>query len=106
MAKKGGTNKTKDKRTNAAREVELSPLAESMFLADGKQPYLKDGMAIHNLEELTHNLASFEHHEALWVADWIHYLGDVETARKIRDGPAHFKTIINERWAELRKQFD
>lgn len=105
MAKKGGTEKTKDKRTKAAREVELSPLAEHMFLADGKEPYLKDGRALRNLEELTQNIASFEHHEALWVADWIQYLGDKETAGRIREAPAHFKRIITERHAELKKQF-
>lgn len=93
-------------RKAVKENVELSPLAERMFLAEGKNPYLKDGKAIHNLEELVQNIALFEHHEAPWVADWVQYLGDIDTARRIREEPAHFKRIINERWAELKKQFE
>lgn len=94
------------RRKAVKKDVALSAMAEGLFIADGKNPYLKGDLAIHNLVELVQNIASLEHHEAPWVADWIQYLGDAETARRIREEPAHFKKIINERWAELKKQFE
>jgi hypothetical protein len=92
-------------RKQAQKKVQLSPLAEGMFLAYGKNPYIKGDMVIHNLDELERNIAAFEHHEAPWLADWIDYLGDVETARMIRAEPAGFKKIIHQRWSELKGQF-
>jgi hypothetical protein len=37
------------------------------------------------------------------VADWIEYLGDAETARRIRDEPSRFRKIVHERREELKK---
>ena len=39
--------------------------------------------------------------EAEWVASWIEYLGDTETADKIRATPNEFKGIISARYEEL-----
>jgi hypothetical protein len=47
----------------------------------------------------------FEHHEARWVADWLEYLGDAETAKRIRDEPSRFRKIVHERREELRKAY-
>jgi hypothetical protein len=93
-------------RKQAPKKVQLSPLAEGMFLASGKNPYVKGDIAIHNLDELERNISAFEHHEAPWLADWIDYLGDAQTAKMIRAEPAGFKKIIHQRWSELKKQFD
>jgi len=86
-------------------DEKLGAIASKMFIADGKNPYYRENMAIHNLEELHQNMSYIEHHEAPWVADWLEYLGDAEVARKIRDAPSHFKNIVQERWAELKRQY-
>jgi hypothetical protein len=83
----------------------LGPLAAKLFIADGKNPYYKGNLAIRNLEELNQNLATLEHHEAPWVADWLEYLGDAESAKRIREEPAHFRKVVHERWSELKKQY-
>ena len=93
-------------RKQAQMNVQLGPLAEGMFLANGKNPYVKADISIHNLDELERNIASFEHHEAPWLADWIDYLGDAETAKMIRAEPSSFKKIIHNRWSDLKKQFN
>jgi len=80
----------------------LFGLGTKMIVADSKNPYFKGTQAIHNIAELDQNIASFEHHEAPWVADWLEYLGDAETAGKIRAEPAHFKRFIHDRATELR----
>jgi hypothetical protein len=79
----------------------LFGLGTKMIVADGKNPYFRGELAIRNIAELDQNIASFEHHEAPWVADWLEYLGDAETARKIRAEPAHFKKFVHDRAAEL-----
>lgn len=85
-------------------DPKLGALASKLQIADGKNPYYRGGLAIRNMEELDRNLEVFEHHEAPWVADWLEYLGDAETATRIRAEPGRFKKIIHERWAELRRQ--
>ena len=85
-------------------DEKLGSLASKVYVADGKNPYYKGGLAIHNMEELDQNIGAFEHHEAPWVADWLEYLGDAETARRIREEPARFKKIVHERWGELKRQ--
>ena len=57
--------------------------------------------AIKNLKELRQNLGLFTEKEALWVADWLEYLGDPKTARRIRENSQDFKAIIINRYAEL-----
>jgi len=93
-------------RKQAQKNVQLDHLAEAMFLAYDKNAYVKGDIAIHNIDELERNIASFEHHEAPWLADWIAYLGDAETATKIRAEPSSFKKIIHNRWSDLKKQFN
>lgn len=87
----------------ARTDPKLDAIATRLFVADGKNPYYKGGIAIHNLDELDRNIALLEHHEAKWVADWLEYLGDAETAKRIRDEPSHFKKIVHERREELKK---
>jgi len=82
----------------------MSALASKLYIADGKNPYYRGDMAIRNVDELDRNLELFEHHEAPWVADWLEYLGDADTARQIRQEPARFKHIVHERWAQLKRQ--
>ena len=84
-------------------DPKLDALATRLFVADGKNPYYKGDLTIRNLEELDQNIAMFEHHEAKWVADWLEYLGDAETAKRIRDEPSHFRKIVHERNVELKK---
>ena len=45
----------------------------------------------------------FRDEHAPWIADWIEYLGDNKTAKKIRDAPGEFKEIISNRYEELKK---
>lgn len=80
----------------------LAETAQRLLLADGKNPYFRGDLTIRNIEELDRAIALFEHHEAPWVADWLEYLGDGETAARIRAEPAHFRRIVHDRAAELR----
>jgi hypothetical protein len=103
----GGAEKRAERKIETVPVVseKLDNLAERMLLADGKNPYFKGDLVIHNLAELSQHIESFEHHEVPWVADWIEYLGDAETADKIRGDPSRFKKIVCERHAELKRQF-
>jgi len=102
----GGAEKRAEKKIETVAVVsdKLDNMAERMLLADGKNPYVKGELTIRNLAELSQNIETFEHHEAPWVADWIEYLGDGETAKKIRGDPSRFKKIVCERHAELKRQ--
>jgi len=91
------------KAAPAQIEDRMFHLATRMLTAEGKNPYHKGDLTIRNIDELDQNIASFEHHEAPWVADWLEYLGDAETAGRIRGEPVHFKRLIHERVSELRK---
>ncbi len=70
-----------------------------------KNPYYlfrgTDCIGINNLTELKDRIDMFMEDEAEWVASWIEYLGDKETADKIRASPSNFKRIIIERYKEL-----
>jgi len=103
----GGAEKRAEKKFENMAVVSetLDNLAKRMLLAEGKNPYLRGTLSIRNLEELSQNIETFEHHEAPWVADWIEYLGDTVTAKKIRDDPARFKRTVGERFTELKRQF-
>lgn len=102
----GGAEKRAEKKIESQPVVsqKLDNLAEKMLLADGKNPYVKGELTIHNLAELSQHIESFEHHEVPWVADWIEYLGDGETAKRIREDPARFKRVVSERYTELKRQ--
>jgi hypothetical protein len=87
------------------KEVRRAEFATRLFKPAGKNPYYlfrgTDCIAIHNLSELKDKLDVFMENEAEWIASWIEYLGDKETADKIRERPNAFKRIIIERYEEL-----
>ena len=80
-----------------------SEIAMKVLIGKGKNPYYYGGITIQNFEELQDHLKNFSEHEAGWLADWIDYLGDNRTAVKIREEPSEFKTIINQRYLELKR---
>jgi hypothetical protein len=93
-----------------ADEVEMeeerkAEIATSLFKPVGKNPYYlmrgTDCIALNNLAELKDKIDIFMENEAGWVASWIEYLGDIETADKIRATPNEFKGIISARYEEL-----
>lgn len=86
---------------NVKRE-ELERLAKALLAPLGKNPYYLGERCIANLRELRQNLEAFSEREAEWVASWIGYLGDRETEEKIRGEPSNFKSIIVNRYAELK----
>ncbi len=94
------------------KKAELSKLAASLFDPVGKNPYYLNRssssggdmtIAIKNLSALRDNLDLFTEDEAHWLAMWIEYLGDKETAARIRETPGEFKEIILNRYEELRE---
>ena len=94
------------------KKAELSRLATSLFDPAGKNPYYLNRsssgdmtIAIKNLSALRDNLDAFNEEEAPWLAMWIEYLGDKETAERIRETPGEFKKIIAERHEELQEFF-
>jgi len=114
MAKKR-TNSKKDSRKkfekvtkNVEKTKELkmgkdSEIAKQLLSGDGKNPYYYGGITIQNFDDLQDHLQNFPENEVGWLADWIDYLGDNRTAVKIRETPSEFKTIINERYIELKR---
>lgn len=84
------------------KRARLGEIAKNLFEATGKNPYYRGNKIISNFEELKGNLTEFTESEAPWVASWIEYLGDAETAQKIRTEPSKFKEIIANRYYELR----
>jgi hypothetical protein len=93
-----------------AEEVEMkeqgkAEIATSLFKPAGKNPYYlirgTDWIAINNLAELKDRIDMFMENEAEWVASWIEYLGDIETADKIRATPNEFRGTISARYEEL-----
>jgi len=98
-------------RRKWAEEVEMeeqrkAEIASCLLRPAGKNPYYllrgTDCIAINNLAELKDRIDLFMENEAEWVAAWIEYLGDKDTADKIRASPSNFKSIIIERYEELR----
>jgi len=114
MAKKR-TNTKKDggkkiekvtKKVEKSKELKMgndTKIAKQLLSGNGKNPYYYGGITIQNFEELQDHLKNFPEHEVGWLADWIDYLGDNRTAVKIRETPTEFKTIINERYLELKR---
>jgi hypothetical protein len=86
-------------------EVGTAEIARCLFRPAGKNPYYlfrgTECITITNLAELKDRIDTFMENEAEWVASWIEYLGDKETADKIRASPSNFKGIIIERYEEL-----
>ena len=89
------------------KKKEFSKLSSSLFEPVGKDPYYlirgSNSAAIRNLIELRDNLDAFTHGEAHWIASWLEYLGDKESATRLREMPEKFKEIIVERCNELRE---
>jgi hypothetical protein len=80
---------------------ELAGVAAKLFSPVGKNPYYRGGKAIRNFRELKDSLNEFTENEAQWVASWIEYLGDTNTAARIRQTPNRFGEIIKNRFNEL-----
>lgn len=109
------TMKTEEKKKKIVvrrmkeKKRELSKLSASLFEPVGKNPYYlnrsSDSIAIKNFAELRDNLDAFTEEEVPWLAMWIEYLGDKETAARIRETPGEFKEIIIERHGELQEFF-
>jgi hypothetical protein len=86
-------------------EQTKADIASCLLRPAGKNPYYlfrgTDCIAINNLAELKDRIEMFLENEAEWVASWIEYLGDKETADTIRRTPGKFKSIISARYEEL-----
>lgn len=78
-------------------------MAKLLLQPEGKEPYYLHGTPLRNLAELVENLDKFSGEEYSWVASWIEYLGDKETADKIRANPQEFKNILIRRYNELKR---
>lgn len=82
----------------------LAEEARKLLRPSDRQPYWLGSQPIGNLEEMVGNLEKFGDEHAYWVADWIEYLGDKQTADRIRAEQQRFKEIVKQRYQEL-KQF-
>ena len=80
--------------------------AQELFSPKGKNPYYFNGKPLANLQELVDYLVAFTGEEGSWVASWIEYLGDSETAEHIRNNPGDFKQIVTARFTELKKYLE
>jgi len=92
------------------KKKELFRLSMLLFAPIGKNPYLlirgsKNTVFIENFQELQDNLDLFTEKDARWLASWIEYLGDKQTANRIRETPNEFEEIINERYNQLLEFF-
>lgn len=81
----------------------LAETARRLLRPADRQPYWLGSQPIGNLEDLVNNLEKFTDDHALWVADWIEYLGDRETADRIRRERLRFKEIVRQRYEELKE---
>ncbi len=100
-------NTTRASKQNVKKTTENLPeLAKQVLSGNGKNPYYFGGTVIKNYDELHVHIDEFKDHEAIWLADWIDYLGDNSTAQKIRETPNEFKNIVTNRISELKKYKD
>ena len=88
--------------TEARGQDSLKRLARLMFKPKEKKPYMFNGKPLKNLQDLKDYLVAFTGKEALWVASWLEYLGDGDTARRIREKPEKFKNAVMRRYRELK----
>lgn len=77
-------------------------MARRLFKPEGRSPYIFNGKPLNNFNDLKDYLVAFTGAEALWVASWLEYLGDAETADRIRRRPRDFKDIVLKRYRELK----
>lgn len=89
-------------KTETREQDGLKKLARLMFLPKEKKPYMFNGKPLKNLQDLKDYLVAFTGREALWVASWLEYLGDSETASRIREKPEKFKNTVTRRYKELK----
>lgn len=92
------------------KKAEMSMLTTSLFAPAGKNPYYLNrgsrATAIRNMAELRDHLGVFTMEEIPWLASWIEYLGDKETADRLRETPEKFKEIIEKRYYALREFYN
>ncbi len=103
MTKKSGS-RARDSRRPPRVPPAARPLAETarkLFHPTQREPYYLRDLAIRNFDELYANLERFTEEQAGWVADWVAYLGDPDTAREIRREAKRFKSVIAGRHKEL-----
>lgn len=81
----------------------LAEEARKLLRPSDRQPYWLGSQPIWNLEDLVNNLEKFGDEHAYWVADWIEYLGDAQTAERIRQQREKFKEIVRQRYQELKE---
>jgi hypothetical protein len=86
-----------------SRKTALSKIATALFTPTDKNPYYQESSAIANLHDLHEHLDTFRPEEAVWLASWLEYLGDSETAKKIRAEPDQFKHIVTARYEALKE---
>ena len=111
MAKRGNSKKKTTNTQNVSNKTKVDlenipGLAHQVLTGDGKNPYYFGGVSIQNLSELQTHLKNFQPHEANWLAEWIAYLGDEQTANKIQKDPENFRNIISTRYNELKKHVE
>jgi hypothetical protein len=105
--KSGKVTEKNEKSTVKQKSKEnIAEIARSVLTGEGKNPYYYGGITIQNFHELLDYLQQFSENEVKWLADWIDYLGDDQTAEKIRETPSEFRTIINHRYQELKRAID
>jgi len=110
MSMKEEEKKKKETITKIKRKkTELSRLANSLFDPVETNPYYLNpsgrAIAVKKIAELRENLDVLTEEEAPWLASWIEYLGDKETAARIRETPGEFKEIIIERYGVVQEFF-
>jgi hypothetical protein len=103
MAGQAEQENTVKKVSAREHERQLKKIARALFSPREKNPYVFNGKPLANLQELTDYLVAFNGKEGLWVASWLEYLGDKETADLIRQRPGDFKKIVAGRCHELKK---
>jgi len=81
--------------------TDIRDIAQKVLFPHDRSPYQLGEHPIRNFQELKENMHSLAEYEATWVADWLEYLGDSETASDIYERPKDFRTMINERYREL-----
>jgi len=86
-------------------EAQKAAIAACVFSPVEKNPYyLRRGAAcvtIEDFSDLKENIEQFVEAEAGWLALWLEYLGDNQTANKIREMPGDLRRIVVERYNEL-----
>ena len=91
--------------TEAEDEEQKAVIAACVFSPVEKNPYYVHRGAhcvtIADFSDLKENIDLFVEAEAGWLASWIAYLGDGETATKIREMPVELRRIVIERYNEL-----